>query len=374
MTFKGTDKHKHKPTARMLAAMDTEFAEWDIDFDILEKCIVEGESEWGRRGAGRKEDMTLHVHFPQRDMVDPRKRNRSPSYLDPRAAGKKYRKGSWRPSPLAKRVKHLGIHITPPTAAAEECFARWLLREAPTNEGTAYRVEIVEKLTRAIIGPEPHLQVAIFGSLAYRLFIRRGDIDLIIADPTALADLSKDEAYAKLEEISKRLAGLISDIDLISGKVALLKCTDVMSGISVDISLQSVEDARCGAEGVHLIMLIVKQMLRAGDLHEPFYGGIGGMTSVCLVSCFLEIHPTEISFRYLNRRGPPLGEIIFDFLIYYQTRFDTEGTGISAAAIVVDPQLLLFEKDTRRAPSPDFEPQMQMQNTPHTANQCHLVV
>lgn len=126
--------------------------------------------------------------------------------------------------------------------------------------------------------------------------------------------------------------GVARDIKVIAGaKVPIIKFTDKVTGIPVDISFENLSglDAQPyfhkwqrDYEDMVYIVALIKQFLVMRGVNEVSTGGLGGFSIICLVVNYIQLAP------------PPktLGELFLGFLDFYGNRFD-----LNRKRIVMEP-------------------------------------
>jgi non-canonical poly(A) RNA polymerase PAPD5/7 len=187
-----------------------------------------------------------------------------------------------------------------------------------------------------------------FGSYAAGLYLPTADMDLVYLrrDFRPGRALSRPETKDLLFSISRflrdnRIAKPTS-ITVISGaKVPIIKFVDRASNLKVDLSFDN--DSGVVAidtflqwkelyPAMPIIVAIVKQYLMVRGLNDVATGGMGGFSTICLVTSLLQLLPA--SSHPIN-----LGEVLVEFFNLYGNLFDR-----NSVVIRLDPPAYLDKK------------------------------
>ena len=118
-------------------------------------------------------------------------------------------------------------------------------------------------------------------------------------------------------------------------KVPIVKFTDKRTGIKVDISfendsgfpaLKTFQAWKKDYPAMPVLVALVKQLLVMRGINEVFCGGIGGFTTICLVTHILQTMP-EIQSGAMDPQQH-YGDIFMKFLDFYGNKIDIRSTGI----------------------------------------------
>jgi DNA polymerase sigma len=118
-------------------------------------------------------------------------------------------------------------------------------------------------------------------------------------------------------------------------KVPIIKFTDRRTGIKVDISfendsgfpaLKTFQTWKREYPAMPVIVALVKQLLVMRGINEVYCGGIGGFTTICLVTHILQTMP-EVQAGASDPQQH-YGEIFMKFLDFYGNKIDIRAAGI----------------------------------------------
>ena len=118
-------------------------------------------------------------------------------------------------------------------------------------------------------------------------------------------------------------------------KVPIVKFTDRRTGIKVDISfendsgfpaLKTFEAWKREYPAMPVIVALVKQLLVMRGINEVYCGGIGGFTTICLVTHILQTMP-EVQSGAMDPQQH-YNEIFMKFLDFYGNKIDIRSAGI----------------------------------------------
>lgn len=180
--------------------------------------------------------------------------------------------------------------------------------------------------------PQDSGRVLCFGSFPAGLYLPTADMDLVYTSdrhynggPPVL-DFSQRGAHKSLlYKASRRLTDtrMTKDKPLViaSAKVPIIKFTDSITGLQVDISFENLSGVQAQATFAHwkrtypdmiYMVALLKQFLVMRGLNEVHTGGIGGFSIICLIVSYIHHAP-----KHEN-----LGECFRGFLDYYGNKFD----------------------------------------------------
>ena len=181
-------------------------------------------------------------------------------------------------------------------------------------------------------------KVHVFGSFETRLYLPSSDIDLVIEwSGEQATDVTTKPPLKKLAKalISSQICTQGRCKTLLRARVPIIKFTDRITDFSVDISFNTK-----GADGVRFInallnehrilrplTLLLKQFLSQRALNEPYSGGLGSYSLICMIASFLMTHPL-LQARLIDP-DENIGVLLLDFLELYGKNFNYEDVGIS---------------------------------------------
>ncbi|KAK6431920.1 hypothetical protein LTR95_011911 [Oleoguttula sp. CCFEE 5521] len=198
----------------------------------------------------------------------------------------------------------------------------------------------IQKHLRAY-GPNTRdAEVRCFGSFAAGLHLPTADMDLVAMSPlfvrTGQRDLARSNtALRKIGDYMKIIAQNGEVACVIGAKVPLVKFVDRATGVKVDLSFENNSGSNAVVTfldwkerypAMPVLVSVVKQMMLMRGMNEVFSGGIGGFTTICLVTNLLQTMP-EIQAGAMDATQN-YGEVLMKFLDYYGNRFDINSVGL----------------------------------------------
>nr|OQO25986.1 hypothetical protein B0A51_07703 [Rachicladosporium sp. CCFEE 5018] len=198
----------------------------------------------------------------------------------------------------------------------------------------------IQKHLRAY-GPNTRdAEVRCFGSFAAGLHLPTADMDLVAMSPTFIRSGQRDlarsnTALRKIGEYMRNIAQNSEVACVIGAKVPLVKFVDRITGVKVDLSFENnsgsnavvtFSDWKERYPAMPVLVSVVKQMMLMREMNEVFSGGIGGFTTICLVTNLLQTMP-EIQAGAMDATQN-YGEVLMKFLDYYGNRFDINSVGL----------------------------------------------
>ena len=139
-------------------------------------------------------------------------------------------------------------------------------------------------------------------------------------------------------------------------RIPIVKFTDRRTGIKVDISfendsgfpaLKTFEAWKQAYPAMPVLVALVKQLLVMRGLNEVFCGGIGGFTTICLVTHIIQTMP-EVQAGASDPQQH-YGDMFMKFLDFYGNKIDIRSTGI----LMHPPYLYDKEKHAKAAQNKD---------------------
>lgn len=181
-------------------------------------------------------------------------------------------------------------------------------------------------------------KVHVFGSFETQLYLPSSDIDLVIEWNTEkTTDAVSKPPLKKLANalVSSQICAQGRCKTLLKARVPLIKFTDRITDFSVDISFNTK-----GTEGVRFIngllnenyvlrplILLLKQFLSQRALNEPYSGGVGSYSLICMIASFLKTHPL-LQANLIDPKDN-IAVLLLDFFELYGRNFNYENVGIS---------------------------------------------
>lgn len=180
-------------------------------------------------------------------------------------------------------------------------------------------------------------QLRAFGSYASGVYLPMADMDLVL--------LSRQFIRAGVKTLGARpkdvyiFSRFLKDIDIAApgsiepiahARVPIVKFVDRLTGLRVDVSFDNSSGIIANDTfqlwkkeypAMPVIVSLIKQFLLLRGLNEVPTGGLGGFSTICLVTSLLQHLPYRE--EKLN-----LGSILLDFFDFYASKFDYDVVGI----------------------------------------------
>lgn len=219
------------------------------------------------------------------------------------------------------------------------------------------RHDLVRRLRELIQSRFDDADIQAFGSFAAEIYLPTSDMDIVLLSRQYL-ETSKPK-YDSVNEIRK-LARILRNSDLpqpgtlvpiLSAKVPIIKYKDRLTGLSVDISfenpsgliaIRTFNQWRQVFPEMPKLALLLKQYLAIRGINEPFNGGLGSFSLICMIVSMLQLMPEASSGNWHEGENVALGRALMEFLDLYGSKFNTETTGIKVR------QPGYFKKSKRR--------------------------
>lgn len=217
----------------------------------------------------------------------------------------------------------------------------------PHDHEIKLRRELVQRVQRALrsitnMAASKDVDVRSFGSFASGLYLPTADMDLVAVSPSYMRTGVK--AYCQTKTQIFKLAGKLPSSGLaapasvnpiVGAKVPIVKLTDKITGIKIDISFESDGGLRANNTVLEwkeqfpdmpVLVALIKQMLAMRELNDVASGGLGGFSIICLVTSMMQL----MSPREWDNTDPAqrYGELLMKFLDFYGNHFDITRTGI----------------------------------------------
>ena len=224
----------------------------------------------------------------------------------------------------------------------------------PKSHEEEVRGALFERLNKILQKFEPGGKLKAFGSYAAGLYLPIADMDLVYLTRAFRPGQSSKArsgrlvyncaAHLKKERIAQ---GVV--VPIAHAKVPIIKFVDKISGVKIDLSFDN--DTGINAiDTFHkwkkeypimpIIVSVVKQYLMIRELNDVSTGGLGGFSTICLVTSFLQHLP-------ITQHPVNLGEVLLEFFNYYGNVFDQK-----LAVLRLDPPAYLNKVLSFRCTSP----------------------
>ncbi|KAF3104007.1 hypothetical protein TWF102_003387 [Orbilia oligospora] len=205
------------------------------------------------------------------------------------------------------------------------------------------RHDLVRRLRELIQSRFDDADIQAFGSFAAEIYLPTSDMDIVLLSRQYL-ETSRPK-YDSGNEIRK-LARILRNSDLpqsgtlvpiLSAKVPIIKYKDRLTGLSVDISfenpsgliaIRTFNQWRQVFPEMPKLALLLKQFLAIRGINEPFNGGLGSFSLICMIVSMLQLMPEASSGNWHEGENVALGRALMEFLDLYGSKFNTETTGI----------------------------------------------
>lgn len=315
-----------KDASHNAVAANDDFISFGDDDDAAEASVPEGPTDQNGR---ELQDASAYNSYP--------------------AQNRKRRHESHGPAIVDEWVARPGM-VTTPWLSGPEPYRRlakdpekWLHNEildfhdfvAPEQHEQDLRNELVDRV-KAALGhyrfPHETGRVLSFGSFPAGLYLPTADMDLVYTSDRhfnggpPVMDVTARNATAPLlkgvRSVLQRRNLAVGNVQCIFGaKVPLVKFTDSVTRLQVDISFENLSGVQAQAtfaewkedfpDLIYMVSLL-KQFLVMRGLNEVHTGGIGGFAIICLI-----VH-------YMHQAGKQenLGVLLLGFLDYYGNKFD----------------------------------------------------
>ncbi|KAH0608142.1 uncharacterized protein H6S33_002194 [Morchella sextelata] len=205
----------------------------------------------------------------------------------------------------------------------------------------AIRRDLVHRVRQVITNLWPDVDVRVFGSFAAELYLPTSDVDLVVVSKSFVEfDLPKYNTRQSLNKLAGALkkSGITTwqDVQVIaSAKVPIIKFTDSITKIHVDISFENSSGLvanetfqrwKIEYPAMPVLVVLIKHFLSIRGLNEPYQGGLGSFSVTCMVISMLQLLPSVRSGAVDPRLH--LGVMLLEFLELYGKNINTSVVGI----------------------------------------------
>lgn len=218
----------------------------------------------------------------------------------------------------------------------------------PTSQEIRMRKDLVQRFTKLIASFNMNVSVQPVGSYVTGLYLPTSDIDMVLTCQHGLQDLIP--MYGLMERIRK--SGFASKVvDVLRASVPLIRITDKITGIEIDLTAKTTEHAIRATEAVQKwlqrsspakpLLFVVKMFLLIRRCGTTYTGGINSYVLFWMVVAWVKLEmpknktmansaddiPSLITaFGRLSTskssEGVDLGELLVNFLKFYGEEFD----------------------------------------------------
>ncbi|KAI5917343.1 hypothetical protein F4810DRAFT_60744 [Camillea tinctor] len=211
----------------------------------------------------------------------------------------------------------------------------------PRDYEERIRQEMLSRLSSLLKRKWPDADIYAFGSFMSGLYLPTADMDIAIcSDSFVKRGIPKYHTKSCLFTLRSffhyHKIAFQDDIEVIhKAKVPLVKYTDSVTALKVDISFEKMDGHRAVQTfldwkerypAMPILVAIIKHFLLMRGLNEPVNGGIGGFTVICMVVNLLNQMPQVQSGSMIPEHH--LNEVLMEFFDYYGNRFQYKTVAI----------------------------------------------
>ncbi|KAI1338406.1 hypothetical protein F5Y15DRAFT_387083 [Xylariaceae sp. FL0016] len=204
------------------------------------------------------------------------------------------------------------------------------------------RQQMLERLTKVIKQRFPDAEIRPFGSFMSGLYLPTADMDIALCSRAFVrGGRPKYDAKKSLYHLRAHLQShgvpYLNEVEVIAkAKVPLVKFTDSLTALKVDISFEKLDghnaiqtflDWKAKYPVMPILVAVIKHFLLMRGLNEPGNGGIGGFSVICMVVNLLHQMP-QVQSGNMNPEHH-LNELLMEFLDLYGNKFHYETVAIS---------------------------------------------
>jgi non-canonical poly(A) RNA polymerase PAPD5/7 len=211
-------------------------------------------------------------------------------------------------------------------------FYEWV---RPQDFEQDIRLEVISRLQKTFSKIESGCQLKPFGSFAAGLYLPTGDMDLVL--------MTSGWAGSKSRPVGKNLFWFIHSIiereaiavpgslqPIAKAKVPIIKFVDALTGLKVDLSFNNDTGIianntfhawKAQYPAMPILVSVIKQFLMIRGLNDVAFGGLGGFSTICLVTSLIQ-HQLPIG------QTPNLGHLLLSFFYFYGIVFNKQEIAI----------------------------------------------
>jgi non-canonical poly(A) RNA polymerase PAPD5/7 len=175
-----------------------------------------------------------------------------------------------------------------------------------------------------------------FGSYAAGLYLPTADMDVVYLTSSYQPGVLplKESMKRLVHRLAKYLRNYIarpgSVVPIPFAKVPIVKFVDNVSGLKVDLcfdndsgflAIDTFQEWKIRHPAMPIIVSIVKHYLMIRELNDVSIGGLGGFSTICLVTSLVQLIPDTSAITNL-------GDLLLEFFNYYGNVFDRDATAI----------------------------------------------
>jgi non-canonical poly(A) RNA polymerase PAPD5/7 len=208
-------------------------------------------------------------------------------------------------------------------------FYAWV---KPKPHEEQVRQAVFERLDKSLQKMMPG-ELKAFGSYAAGLYLPTADMDLVFLTRNFVAGRgSKAQSSKLVYSVAKSLrnSGIAIGpvVPIGKAKVPIIKFVDKLSGLKIDLSFDN-DTGLVAIDTFHkwkkenpclpIIVSVIKQFLMIRALNDVSTGGLGGFSTICLVTSLLQHLP-------VTHTPTNLGDVLLEFFNCYGNIFDRKLT------------------------------------------------
>lgn len=194
---------------------------------------------------------------------------------------------------------------------------------------------MISRLQKTFAKVEPGCQLKPFGSFAAGLYLPIGDMDLVLMTGGSTGSRFPPNPKTLLWYIHSILSregiaipGSLQPIA--KARVPIIKFVDAITGLKVDLSFNNdtgvmanntFQEWKVQYPAMPIIVSVIKQYLMVRGLNDVAFGGLGGFSTICLVTSLIQHHVPM-------QRTPNLGSLLLNFFNFYGHVFNKQEIAI----------------------------------------------
>lgn len=197
------------------------------------------------------------------------------------------------------------------------------------------RLDVISRLQKTFSKLEPGCQLMAFGSFAAGLYLPIGDMDLVLMTCGSLGSRlppkAKDLLWYITNILDKEGIAIPGSIQPIAkAKVPIIKFVDGITGLKVDLSFNNrtgivanntFHEWKAQYPAMPILVSLIKQYLMIRGLNDVAFGGLGGFSTICLVTSLIQ-HDIPTG------QMPNLGHLLLNFFHFYGHVFNKQSIAI----------------------------------------------
>lgn len=211
-------------------------------------------------------------------------------------------------------------------------FYNWV---KPQDFEQEIREELISRLQKTFSKLDPRCRLHSFGSFAAGLYLPTGDMDLVLmtyaSGPSRFASNPRSLfwfIHSALDREGIAVRGSLQPIA--KAKVPIIKFVDALTGLKVDLSFNNdtgivanntFHEWKAQYPSMPILVSLIKQYLLIRGLNDVAFGGLGGFSTICLVTSLIQ-HQLPVG------PIPNLGQLLLSFFYFYGYVFNKKEIAI----------------------------------------------